>query len=234
MSQHSPLDLHRQEAAKPQRMQPDAKILDHERRRKVEIACLELSDELEDQRCVPYSRVVLMYSLAPDEIEGRVGALRKELLARTAAPAYAVPTYREQKNLRPSNTHALGAAKQGETARMQRALGVSAGYAEGDAFDRELQETRRLERITERERRSETRNPRESRGRWQSPSRERVRSSPLYSRASHSPEPRRNARYPSHTPSPPARRAVDRSPSPPTRHVADRSPSHTPEPPPRI
>jgi len=140
------------EESKPRHVQPDAKILDHERKRKIEIQCIELRDELEER------------GVAEDEIEARVAELRASLQPRFPAlqAAAATPTYAEAKKLRPSDTHALGAAKQSETAKMQRALGVSGDYQEGDAFDRELQERRKLERIAERERRHE-----ESRLAWE-------------------------------------------------------------------
>ena len=45
------------EESKPRHVQPDAKILDHERKRKIEIQCIELRDELEER------------GVAEDEIE---------------------------------------------------------------------------------------------------------------------------------------------------------------------
>ncbi|WFD33921.1 RNA-splicing factor [Malassezia cuniculi] len=119
-------------------MQPDAGILEHERKRKVEIKCLELRDELEDK------------GESEDVIEERVAALRKSLLEHGPR---SVPSYNEAKALRPSETHALGAAKEEERVKMQRALGISSDYVEGEAFNRELQEQRRIERMEERERR---------------------------------------------------------------------------------
>ncbi|WFD02863.1 phosphomannomutase [Malassezia obtusa] len=95
-------------------LEPDQKILDHDRKRKVEIQCIELQDELEEQ------------------------------------------------GLRPSDTHALGAAKRLESEKMERALRIRPDYREGEAFQPEVQEQRKIERMEERARRQE-----ESRERWE-------------------------------------------------------------------
>lgn len=62
--------------------QPDAGILEHERKRGVEVKCLELQMQLED------------LELPEEEIENQVGALREKLTAM-AAPA------RERGSLKP-------------------------------------------------------------------------------------------------------------------------------------
>lgn len=136
-------EVSRHEETRVRNMQPDAGILDHERKRKVEIKCLELRDELEDKGCVTNAD-----SVPEDEVEERVASLRKALLERGPV---SVPSYKEAKSLRPSETHSLGAAKEAESHKMQRALGISSTYIEGEAFDRDLQEQRRIERIEERE-----------------------------------------------------------------------------------
>lgn len=40
------------DVAPPKHREPDAEILEHERKRKVEVKCLELQLELEDKGCV--------------------------------------------------------------------------------------------------------------------------------------------------------------------------------------
>jgi len=42
----------RDEEVKPRHVQSDEKILEHERKRKIEIQCIELQDELEEKGCV--------------------------------------------------------------------------------------------------------------------------------------------------------------------------------------
>ncbi|EPQ27681.1 uncharacterized protein PFL1_04819 [Pseudozyma flocculosa PF-1] len=128
-------------------VQPDAGILDHERKRKVEVRCMELQDELEEE------------GLPADEVEEQVAALRRTLQDALANPAssFGAATHAETKSLRPSDTHALRMAKTIEEAKMQRALGIDAEYKEGDAFDRELQERKKLQRIEERRQADEAR-----------------------------------------------------------------------------
>ncbi|CCU98284.1 unnamed protein product [Malassezia sympodialis ATCC 42132] len=122
--------------AKPRVAAPDAGILDHERRRKIELQCLELQDELEER------------GLPDEEIRARVDSLRQGLRARLArAPEqYGHATRAEVKQLRPSDTHARGAAKTRESESMQRALRIHPSYVEGQAFDPAWQEQRKLER----------------------------------------------------------------------------------------
>lgn len=59
----------------------------------------------------------------------------------------------DAKKLRPSDTHLRGAAKASESRQMQRALRIRSDYEEGQGFDRELQEQRKLERRELREQR---------------------------------------------------------------------------------
>ncbi|KAF9534365.1 hypothetical protein CPB83DRAFT_748465, partial [Crepidotus variabilis] len=57
------------DAAPPKHREPDQEILDHEKKRKVEVKCLELQVELEDKE------------VDESEIERRVQELREKLLA---------------------------------------------------------------------------------------------------------------------------------------------------------
>ncbi|WFD45650.1 RNA-splicing factor [Malassezia furfur] len=127
--------------------EPDQRILDHERKRKIEIQCIELQDELEEQ------------GLPDDEIEARVDALRARLRERQDAVC---PSHQETKSLRPSDTHALGAAKKLEREKMERALRIRPDYVEGEAFSPEIQERRKMERKEERARLHE-----EAQARWE-------------------------------------------------------------------
>ncbi|KPV75454.1 uncharacterized protein RHOBADRAFT_5577, partial [Rhodotorula graminis WP1] len=112
---------------------PDQGILDHERKRKVEAQCFELQVSLEDD------------GVAPDEVEKQVDALRQRLLA-AGAPATAAS------GIKAHQRHELAAAKQADDERMRRALGIRADHTEGAAFDRDLQQRLKEERIAERER----------------------------------------------------------------------------------
>lgn len=99
------------------------------------------------------------HSVPDDQIAMRVSALRRELQTRQGP---ARPTHQETKSLRPSDTHALGAAKRLESEKMERALRIRPDYREGEAFQPEVQEQRKIERMEERARRQE-----ESRERWE-------------------------------------------------------------------
>ncbi|GFZ45970.1 Pre-mRNA-splicing factor cwc-21 [Saitozyma sp. JCM 24511] len=115
---------------------PDAGILEHERKRRVEVKVMELREELEEEG-------------ADDEtIETAVEALRTQLTASSALLAGS--------RGRPTDSHSIAAAKQVEMSRLQRALGVSADHQEGKAFQRETEEER-AKRLAEREERDRAR-----------------------------------------------------------------------------
>ncbi|KAF9452216.1 cwf21-domain-containing protein, partial [Macrolepiota fuliginosa MF-IS2] len=123
------------DAAPPKHREPDSAILEHERKRKVEVKCLELQLELEEK------------GINEADIEEQVSALRVKLLA-------SLPQLSSKK---PTDTHAMAAAKKEELSKMARALGTRTDYQEGEAFDREKQEELRLKRAAEREERDRRR-----------------------------------------------------------------------------
>ncbi|KAI0637879.1 cwf21 domain-containing protein, partial [Trametes polyzona] len=123
------------DVAPPKHREPDAEILEHERKRKVEVKCLELQLKLEEE------------GVDEEKIEEQVDELRTKLLAESASLT------QNPKALKPSDTHGIAAAKKEELNKMARALGTRNDYHEGDAFDREKQEEQRLRRLAEREER---------------------------------------------------------------------------------
>ncbi|TEB35398.1 cwf21-domain-containing protein [Coprinellus micaceus] len=148
------------DAAPPKHREPDQGILEHERKRAVEVKCLELQVRLEDEE------------VDEAEIEKQVSALREKLLANLNSSQTNV------RGLKPSDTHALAAAKKVELEKMARALGTRNDYQEGDSFDKEKQEEMRLKRITEREdrdrrRAEDTQKFAEQKARWEAERRER-------------------------------------------------------------
>ncbi|KAF5393776.1 hypothetical protein D9757_000246 [Collybiopsis confluens] len=150
------------DVAPPKHREPDQGILDHERKRQVEVKCLELQLELEDK------------GIDEDEIENQVDALRAKLNANLDALAPLA------KRLKPSDTHGIAAAKKSELDKMARALGTRSNYSEGEAFDREKQEEMKLKRQAdreERERRKEEDRAKmaESKAKWETEKRERDR-----------------------------------------------------------
>ncbi|KAH7344569.1 hypothetical protein B0J17DRAFT_6446 [Rhizoctonia solani] len=126
-------DMHKFDQGPPKHREPDAGILEHERLRKIEVRCLELRLELEEN------------NIPEENIEAEVSKLREQLTASmTNAPTSA-------KNLKPNDTHGMALAKKAELDKMARALGTSTNYVEGDAFNREKQEELRRQRAVERE-----------------------------------------------------------------------------------
>ncbi|KNZ80061.1 Pre-mRNA-splicing factor CWC21 [Termitomyces sp. J132] len=150
------------ETAPPKHREPDEAILEHERKRKVEVKCLELQLELEDK------------GIDEDEIEQKVGALRAELLKNLTALAPSA------KSLKASDTHGLALAKKTELSKMARALGTRSDYQEGDAFDKEKQDEIRIRKQVEREERERKKEEeriryQEQKAKWEAEKRERDR-----------------------------------------------------------
>ncbi|GAW10161.1 cwf21-domain-containing protein [Lentinula edodes] len=123
------------DVAPPKHREPDQGILEHERKRQVEVKCLELQLELEEK------------DIDEEEIEKQVDELRTKLNANLKD---AMPS---TKRFKPSDTHAIAAAKKSELDKMARALGTRRDYTEGQAFDRERQEQDKIKRQVEREER---------------------------------------------------------------------------------
>ncbi|KAJ2399138.1 RNA-splicing factor [Coemansia sp. RSA 2559] len=123
------------ERSHPRNKPVDKDILEHERKRQVEIKCLELQDELEEK------------GLNDGEIEERVDKFRHQLLENIDRLDFSggrgIQAFEMQK---------IAAAKSKENHRMAVALHVEDDYVEGAAFDRELQELKRQKRLLARER----------------------------------------------------------------------------------
>ncbi|KAJ2082818.1 RNA-splicing factor [Coemansia sp. RSA 988] len=113
----------------------DQGILEHERKRQVEVKCLELRDELEEQ------------GLDEDAVESRVDRFRNQLLKNLDQLDLS-----DNKQIKQFETQRIAEAKVKENRVIASALRVEEGYVEGAAFDRELQELRRERRLLEKER----------------------------------------------------------------------------------
>ncbi|KAI1412940.1 cwf21-domain-containing protein [Hypoxylon sp. FL1857] len=118
---------------KHRQRQPDKEILEHDRKREVEVKVFELRDQLEDE------------GVDEDEIDKRCDALRKELQAkmnkggRDTAP---------RKPLKAHQVHELADAKIKESERLRNALKISRDYEEGSHWKRQEE---RLRKAAERE-----------------------------------------------------------------------------------
>lgn len=119
---------------KHKQRQPDKEILDHDRKRNVEVKCLELRDKLEDD------------GMEEDEIEERVSALRNALMGQLDSQRV------DARGLKSHQVHELAQAKMAENARLQRALQISSDYEEGSHWKRQAEEkVRRQEEIAAKE-----------------------------------------------------------------------------------
>lgn len=121
---------------------PDQGILDHERKRRVEIKCLELQLQLEDD------------GVEEGEVEAQVSALRASLLAQSAS---AHGAERDVHSIKPHERHEVAQAKERANERLRSAMGISKDHVEGLAFDRDAQARLKIERQEERARQQEER-----------------------------------------------------------------------------
>jgi hypothetical protein len=103
--------------------QPDPAILEHERKRRIEVQVFELRDKLEEE------------GVDEDEIDTQADKLREELEREGAGPKVDV------RGLKSHQVHDLAKAKIEETERVRKALGIGKDYEEGGHWKR--QEERR-------------------------------------------------------------------------------------------
>ncbi|KAI9754960.1 MAG: RNA-splicing factor [Lichina confinis] len=108
--------------------QPDKDILEHERRRLVEVKVFELRDKLEDDE------------VDEEEIEKQTSELRKKLLAERAGNRDDNPNQR--KHFKPHEVHEQARAKIEESEKLRKALGISETYEEGGHWRRQEERLR--------------------------------------------------------------------------------------------
>ncbi|KAI9226976.1 MAG: hypothetical protein DHS80DRAFT_9489, partial [Piptocephalis tieghemiana] len=129
---------------------PDQEILLHEKKRAVEVKCMELQVQLEDQG-----------DLEEEQVEERVQTLRERLLqelkeAEHRGHQYLLPQ-KPPSSLKAHQVHERKAAKAQELEQLNRAFRMDSTYVEGQAFDREFQEEAKRARIAAREERERER-----------------------------------------------------------------------------
>lgn len=123
------------EQTKHRQRQPDPEILEHDRKREIEVKVLELRDKLEDE------------GVDEDEIDDRCDGLRKKLEEeRKAGKGGSGP---DARNLKAHQVHDLAQAKIEESERLRKALGISADYEEGSHWRK--QEERLRESLAQKE-----------------------------------------------------------------------------------
>lgn len=114
--------------------QPDPAILEHERKRRIEVQIFELRDKLEEE------------GLDEDEIDERADKLREQLEKDGASKV-------DVRGLKSHQVHDLAKAKIEETERVRRALGINKDYEEGGHWkkqeERKIAAARTLEELEE-------------------------------------------------------------------------------------
>ncbi|KAI9711966.1 MAG: RNA-splicing factor [Chrysothrix sp. TS-e1954] len=101
---------------KHRQRQPDKEILEHDRRREIEVKVFELRDRLEDE------------GVDEEEIDDQTSALRNKLEAERAKTG---PGKANARGLKGHQVHELAEAKIEETEKLRKALGIRADYEEG-------------------------------------------------------------------------------------------------------
>ncbi len=96
-------------------------ILEHERKRAIEVKCLELEDQLLEE------------GLDEEEIEERVNQLREQLSVKM------IKTLENQQKLKEFQTHQQAEAKERDNNRFGEALGIRGDYKVGSSFSAERQ-----------------------------------------------------------------------------------------------
>uniref|UniRef100_A0A2D4J559 CWF21 domain-containing protein n=2 Tax=Micrurus TaxID=8634 RepID=A0A2D4J559_MICLE len=99
---------------------PNQDILDHERKRKVELKCLELAELMEEQ------------GYGEGEIQEKVATFRMMLLEKDVA---VVKEGEQQQKSSITETHQLAEANEKKNERLRAAFGISDSYVDGSSFD---------------------------------------------------------------------------------------------------
>lgn len=107
--------------------QPDPEILEHERKRKIELEVFELRDKLEEDG-----------KLDEDEIDDQCEALRKKLEAHSEAESAKA----DARGMKGHQVHDMAKVKIEESERMRRALGIREDYEEGGHWKRQEERLR--------------------------------------------------------------------------------------------
>jgi len=118
---------------------PDPEILEHDRKRKIEVKVFELRDQLEEEG-----------ELDEDEIDDRCDALRQKLETESEATK---GKQTDARGLKSHQVHDLAKAKIEETEKLRRALGIREDYEEGSHWRRQEE---RLRNALEEKSRDET------------------------------------------------------------------------------
>ncbi|KAM0710641.1 hypothetical protein Q7P35_001379 [Cladosporium inversicolor] len=131
------------EDLKHRQRQPDQGIIEHERKREIEVKVFELRDKLEED------------GIDEDAIDDQCAALRKKLEVEQSRNG----SSNSARGLKSHQVHELAQAKIQESEKLRRALGISKDYEEGSHWRRQEERAaerekvvKEMERTTQRER----------------------------------------------------------------------------------
>ena len=136
------------DSIKHRQRQPDKEILDHDRKREIEVKVFELRDKLENEEYVgkyAYTNLILSgpltfgRSLDEDEVDKQCDDLRKQL---EQAQSRSNSGTTNAKGLKTHQVHEMAKAKIEESEKLRKALGISKDYEEGSHWRK--QEERKL------------------------------------------------------------------------------------------
>ncbi|RKF71741.1 Pre-mRNA-splicing factor CWC21 [Golovinomyces cichoracearum] len=109
------------DSRKHRQRQPDKDILDHARKREIEVKVFELRDKLEEE------------GIDEEAIETQTEALRRKLVKENKNPA----DISDSKNIKIHDVHGLAEAKIKQEHRLRNALGIRSNYEEGDHWKKQ-------------------------------------------------------------------------------------------------
>ncbi|KAK3302506.1 cwf21 domain-containing protein [Chaetomium strumarium] len=124
------------ETLRHKQRQPDKGLLDHERKREVEVKVFELRDKLEEE------------GVEEEEIESKCDELRKKLLADLEKKGGAGVGPAPRRTFKMHQIHEQAEAKIKESERLRQALKISKDYEEGSHWRRQEE---RLKKALEQE-----------------------------------------------------------------------------------
>ena len=117
----------------PKAKKPDAGILEHNRKRKIELKIVEFQDAMEEQ------------GYTEEEVEKETSKLRTQLMSEDLRVKESL------QKTRVTETHAIAAAKEKEMRQIANAFGIRNEYEAGSSFNAELQAQRRDQEKGERD-----------------------------------------------------------------------------------
>lgn len=133
--------------------QPDQGILDHDRKREIEVKVFELRDKLEDDKyvlcrgglervpgaCWGLPLTCLLFSVEEDEIDSQCDELRQKLLEEMKSGK---GSGGQRRQFQQHQVHAMADAKIKESERLRKALKISSNYEEGSHWRKQEERLR--------------------------------------------------------------------------------------------